>query len=104
MSDLRAPLRELFGFDDFLAGQEAIVERALAGTDTLALMPTGSGKSLPYQLAAMLRPSPTLVVSPLIALMKDQLDKLPPRVAGQSSLVNSSLDAAECGRRLGAFD
>ena len=51
---------------------------AVEGRDTLALMPTGSGKSLTYQLAAMLRPEPTLVLSPLIALMKDQVDKLPP--------------------------
>ncbi len=50
---------------------------AVEGRDTLALMPTGSGKSLTYQLAAMLRPEPTLVLSPLIALMKDQVDGLP---------------------------
>ena len=54
---------------------------AIEGRDTLALMPTGSGKSLTYQLAAMLRPEPTLVLSPLIALMKDQVDKLPPQIA-----------------------
>ena len=68
---------ELFGFDDFRPGQEAVVRAALDGVDTLAVMPTGAGKSLTYQLAAMLRPSPTLVLSPLIALMKDQVDKLP---------------------------
>jgi ATP-dependent DNA helicase RecQ len=98
--DLRVPLRRLFGFDDFLPGQEEIVRRALAGRDTLALMPTGSGKSLPYQLAAMLRPEPTLVVSPLIALMKDQLDKLPPAVAAEATLINSSLDPDEAAARL----
>ena len=73
---------------------------AVDGRDTLALMPTGSGKSLTYQLAAMLRPTPTLVLSPLIALMKDQLDKLPPAVAEQSTLINSSLDPDEAARRL----
>jgi ATP-dependent DNA helicase RecQ len=101
--DLRPPLRRLFGFDGFLPGQEDVVRRALAGRDTLALMPTGSGKSLPYQLAAMLRPSPTLVVSPLIALMKDQVDKLPAPVAAQASVVNSSLEPDEAARRLEAF-
>jgi ATP-dependent DNA helicase RecQ len=63
-------------------------------------MPTGSGKSLTYQLAAMLRPTPTLVLSPLIALMKDQIDKLPPEVAAQSTLINSSLDPDEAAARL----
>ena len=77
MTDLRPALRELFGFDGFRPGQEAVVRAALDGADTLAMMPTGAGKSLTYQLAAMLRPSPTLVLSPLIALMKDQVDKLP---------------------------
>jgi len=100
MSALEQPLRELFGFEEFRPGQEAVVRAAVEGRDTLALMPTGSGKSLTYQLAAMLRPEPTLVLSPLIALMKDQVDQLPPRVAAHATFVNSSLDAAESARRL----
>jgi ATP-dependent DNA helicase RecQ len=76
------------------------VRAAVEGIDTLAVMPTGAGKSLTYQLAAMLRPSPTLVLSPLIALMKDQVDKLPPRIGATATFVNSSLDAAEAASRL----
>ena len=100
LTDLRPALREHFGFDDFRPGQEAVVRAALAGRDTLALMPTGAGKSLTYQLAAMLRPSPTLVLSPLIALMKDQVDKLPPRIAESATFVNSSLTPEEASARL----
>jgi len=100
VTDLRPALSELFGFDDFRPGQEAVVRAALDGADTLAVMPTGAGKSLTYQLAAMLRPSPTLVLSPLIALMKDQVDKLPPRVGATATFVNSSLDPEEAASRL----
>src|SRR5215204_7458416 len=102
VSELQPALRRLFGFADFRPGQEQVVRAAVEGRDTLALMPTGSGKSLTYQLAAMLRPTPTLVLSPLIALMKDQVDKLPPEVAAQATLINSSLDADESASRLRA--
>src|SRR5829696_4802063 len=100
MSELTPALRRLFGFAEFRPGQEQVVRAAVDGRDTLALMPTGSGKSLTYQLAAMLRPTPTLVLSPLIALMKDQVDKLPPEVAEQATLINSSLDPDKAARRL----
>ncbi len=102
MLDLRPALRDLFGFGEFRPGQERVVRAALEGTDTLALMPTGAGKSLTYQLAAMLRPSPTLVLSPLIALMKDQVDKLPAPVARKATFVNSSLPPEEAAARLRA--
>jgi ATP-dependent DNA helicase RecQ len=100
VSELKPALRRLFGFEEFRPGQEAVVHAAVEGRDTLALMPTGSGKSLTYQLAAMLRPTPTLVLSPLIALMKDQVDKLPPEVAAQATLINSSLGSDEAAARL----
>ncbi|HEU0337650.1 MAG TPA: ATP-dependent DNA helicase RecQ [Gaiellaceae bacterium] len=103
MSELLPTLRRLFGFDEFRPGQEQVVRAAIEGRDTLALMPTGSGKSLTYQLAAMLRPTPTLVLSPLIALMKDQVDGLPPEVAAQATFVNSSLPPEETAVRLAGF-
>src|ERR687891_1614313 len=100
MTDLATPLRDLFGFEGFRPGQEQVVRAAVEGRDLLALMPTGSGKSLTYQLAAMLRPRPTLVLSPLIALMKDQVDKLPPELAAVSTFVNSSLAPDETAVRI----
>jgi ATP-dependent DNA helicase RecQ len=100
VDDLRHRLRDVFGHGEFRPGQERIVRAAVDGLDTLALMPTGSGKSLTYQLAAVLRPEPTLVLSPLIALMKDQVDKLPPTVAATATFVNSSLTAEEVSGRL----
>ncbi len=74
--DLRAALREKFGFEEFQTGQEEIVRRVVDGQDTLAILATGAGKSLTYQLSALLLEGTTVVVSPLIALMKDQLDML----------------------------
>jgi len=97
---LRTALAELFGFADFRPGQEEVVRAALEGRDTLAVMPTGAGKSLTYQLAAMLRPTPTLVLSPLIALMKDQVDKLPPAIGATATFVNSSIAAEDTAARL----
>ena len=74
--DIRTALRERFGFDEFYPGQEEVVSRVLDGHDTLAILATGAGKSLTYQLPALLLEGTSVVVSPLIALMKDQLDML----------------------------
>src|SRR5690242_635153 len=71
-TDLSAELQRLFGFERFRPGQREAIEGTLSGRDVLAVMPTGSGKSLCYQLPALLAPGVTLVVSPLIALMQDQ--------------------------------
>src|SRR5438094_2846248 len=98
----RHPLEVLtarFGFDAFRPGQERVVEALLAGRSALAVFPTGAGKSLCYQLPALLMDGMTVVVSPLIALMKDQVDKL--RAMGvPATFVNSSLDGVEIRRRL----
>src|SRR5438132_6777507 len=76
MVDFLAALQQHFGHKSFRAGQEDLVRAALDGRDVLAVMPTGSGKSLGFQLPALLLPGTTLVVSPLISLMKDQVDEL----------------------------
>src|SRR5690348_2438590 len=73
---IRKTLRETFGISRLRAGQEEVIANVLARRDTLAIMPTGAGKSLCYQLPALHLPGTTVVVSPLIALMKDQVDKL----------------------------
>jgi ATP-dependent DNA helicase RecQ len=87
-------LRSTFGFEDFRPGQGAIIESVLAGADVLAIMPTGSGKSLCYQLPALLRDSLTVVVSPLIALMRNQVAQLTSYGVAAASL-NSTNDLAE---------
>src|SRR5208337_2805450 len=76
LTDAEKILRETFGFEAFRPGQGEIVETILAGGNVLAVMPTGSGKSLCYQLPALLRDGLTLVVSPLIALMRNQVTQL----------------------------
>ncbi|NTU54016.1 MAG: DNA helicase RecQ [Chlorobiaceae bacterium] len=93
---LAGSLHRIFGFRSFGPNQEAIVRALLAGRDCFAVMPTGGGKSLCYQLPAILLPGTALVVSPLISLMKDQVDGA--RANGiRASFLNSSLDPADQG-------
>ena len=92
-------LKRTFGFDAFRPGQEAIVHDVLAGRDVLALMPTGGGKSLCYQLPALLQPGVSLVVSPLIALMQDQVRQLQDNNIA-ATFINSSIEPAEMSRRI----
>lgn len=89
--DLRVALREKFGFSSFYPGQEEVVSRVLTGQDTLAILATGAGKSLTYQLPALMLEGTTVVVSPLIALMKDQLDMLRERGITDVVAINSTL-------------
>src|SRR5512136_2564268 len=87
-------LRRVFGHRDFHGAQREIIDHVIAGGDALVLMPTGGGKSLCYQLPALLRPGLGVVVSPLIALMKDQVDTL--RQAGvRAAALNSGLPPGE---------
>ena len=100
-TQILAALRATFGYPSFRPLQRDVVHAILAGQDVFVLMPTGGGKSLCYQLPALLRDGLSVVVSPLIALMKDQVDAL--RALGvAATFINSSLDLAEIGRRQAA--
>ncbi len=92
--DAREALRKYFGFREFLDGQETVMANILSGRDTLVIMPTGGGKSLCYQLPAMVMEGVTIVVSPLIALMKDQVDALERRGI-PATVINSTLSLSE---------
>ena len=97
--DLLTSLKDVFGYSSFRPLQEAIVRASLAGRDVFALLPTGGGKSLCFQLPALLRPGLTVVISPLIALMKDQVDALCANGVA-ATFLNSSLGEAERRARL----
>lgn len=86
-------LNEQFGFTDLRPGQKEVIDHILAGHDTLAVMPTGSGKSLCYQLPALCESGITVVVSPLIALMQDQEEKLA-ELGVQTAVFNSTTPAS----------
>src|SRR5437762_13691650 len=96
--DLAGALKKHVGYDEVRPLQEEIIADALAGRDVFALMPTGGGKSICFQLPALLRNGLTIVVSPLIALMKDQVDGL--QASGiAATFLNSTLNADEADRK-----
>ena len=95
-------LEKYFGFREFLDAQEEVIAAITSGADALVVMPTGGGKSLCYQLPALLMEGTTVVVSPLIALMKDQVDALQRRGIS-ATLINSSLSLSEQQERIRAL-
>ena len=102
----RSVLRDTFGYGDFRAGQEAVIQAVLEGRDCLVLMPTGGGKSLCYQIPAMVRPGTGVVVSPLIALMQDQVAALR-QMGVAAAFLNSTLpwfEQTEIANRVGNGD
>lgn len=92
-------LQRYFGYTQFRDGQQKVIESLLRGTDTLAIMPTGAGKSLAYQIPALLFKGTTLVISPLISLMKDQVDALQ-EYGVPATFINSSLSVTEARSRI----
>jgi ATP-dependent DNA helicase RecQ len=92
--DLFAKLKEIFGYNQFRGTQEAIIHNILAGKNTFVIMPTGAGKSLCYQLPALMMPGTAIVISPLIALMKNQVDQLN-ALGVNAQFLNSTLTKAE---------
>ena len=103
IQDARAVLKSAFGYDEFRPGQEAAVAAILAGRDTVVVLPTGGGKSLCFQVPALLLPGLTVVVSPLISLMKDQVDALTAKGL-PAAFINSTLTSGQVSDRLARAD
>jgi ATP-dependent DNA helicase RecQ len=103
LATLQTRLRDVFGFERFRPGQAEAIQQALTGRDTLVIMPTGSGKSLCYQLPAAILEGTVVVISPLIALMKDQVESLPPTLAARATFLNATLDRDTMDERLGGI-
>ena len=106
MQDIYRTLKSVFGYDEFRDGQKEIIESILSGRDVLGIMPTGAGKSICYQLPALMLPGITVVVSPLISLMIDQVKSLNEQgihaayinSALTENQINKALYNAACGR------
>ena len=103
IDDARNVLKSAFGYDNFRPGQEAAVSAILAGRDTVVVLPTGGGKSLCFQVPALMLPGLTVVVSPLISLMKDQVDTLVAKGL-PAAFINSTLTASQVSDRLARVD
>src|SRR3954469_15949901 len=99
----RTVLKSAFGYDQFRPGQESAVSAILAGRDTVVVLPTGGGKSLCFQVPALMMPGLTVVVSPLISLMKDQVDALVAKGL-PATFINSTLTSAQVSDRLARVD
>lgn len=102
MEQARILLKRFYGYDDFRPAQKPVIESLLTGCDTVAIMPTGAGKSICFQIPALIFPGLTLVISPLISLMKDQVDALVEQGI-PATYINSSLSFAEADERLSAI-
>src|SRR5512132_2425014 len=101
-ADPQGVLESVFGFTEFRPGQRKVIDTVLAGRDCIAVMPTGAGKSLTFMLPARMLPGTVLVLSPLISLMKDQIDTLA-SLGFQATAINSTLSFDERRARLAAF-
>ena len=100
VSDPRLALKEHFGYDDFRTGQREVVEKLLSGNNLLGAFPTAFGKSICYQLPGLMLPGLTVIISPLISLMKDQVDTLQGKGIDSAGLLNSSLTPEERSQEL----
>ena len=94
---VKKTLKEVFGFDQFRGKQESIITNVLKGNDTFVIMPTGAGKSLCYQLPALIKDGTAIIISPLIALMKNQVDQLH-TLGVNAQFLNSTLSKGEMNR------
>src|SRR5581483_9015586 len=103
-AQIRRIARDRFGFKSLRPGQEEAIRAILEGHDVLAVMPTGSGKSAVYQIAGLLIDGPTVVVSPLIALQKDQVESIRARQLPEAAVVNSTQRVGERREALEKLD
>ncbi|MDW8800568.1 DNA helicase RecQ [Clostridium sp. A1-XYC3] len=99
LENAKGLLKRYYGYDSFRKGQEKVIESILSGKDTFGIMPTGAGKSICYQIPALLLSGITIVVSPLISLMKDQVDSLN-SIGIKAAFINSTLDQNEVQERI----